>query len=163
MRALVSFPGHSRLQFLIAYSMQKWRGRSGRKSCAWHLVDMRVDTRVDMMGAVSDRCNSQTLHWSVLNLPNNELYWRCLSNITALSFWTRYYKKDLKILHQAPPPSCLPSHLPDFFSQASPSIFAYCKLSKTGGRNRLGTRLWVAPLRSLPKSCQQWLLTWFPT
>ena len=80
---------------------------------AWEKVMCMTPCRheVNMMGAVSDHCNSQTLHCSVLNLPNNELYWRCLSNVTALSFWTRYYKKDLKILHQAPPPSCPPSHL----------------------------------------------------
>ena len=80
---------------------------------AWEKVMCMTPCRHEgnMMGAVSDHCNSQTLHCSVLNLPNNELYWRCLSNVTALSFWTRYYKKDLKILHQAPPPSCLPSHL----------------------------------------------------
>ena len=35
---LASFPGHSRLQFSIAYSMQKWMGRPGRKS---HMIDGR--------------------------------------------------------------------------------------------------------------------------
>ena len=44
--------------------------------------------------AVPVCCNSQTLRWSASNLLNNELYWRCFSNVTV---WTRYYKKDLKI------------------------------------------------------------------
>ena len=112
-------------------------------------------------GVVLPRCNSQTLCWSALNLPNNELYndtffhyniktfnIQIHSNITASSFWARYYKKDLKILHRASPPSCLPSCLPDimhgiFSPKPSPSIFAYCKWSKTGGGNSLGTQLWV--------------------
>ena len=33
--------------------------------------------------------------------------------------------------------------------RSSPSIFAYCKLSKTGGGNGLGTRLLVSPHSSL--------------
>ena len=55
------------------------------------------------------------------------------------SFWTRYYKKNLKILHRTPPPSHLPSHLlsclPDIMHMTlsprpSLSVFAYCKQSK---------------------------------
>ena len=34
------------------------------------------------------------------------------SNVVVSRFWTRYYKKDLKIRRRAPPPSCLPSTLP---------------------------------------------------
>ena len=43
---------------------------------AWEKVMCMTPCRheVNMMGAVSDHCNSQTLHCSVLNLPNNELY-----------------------------------------------------------------------------------------
>ena len=55
-------------------------------------------------------------------------------------------KKDLKILCRALPPSCLPLHLPDVMHMTpsprpSPSVFAYCKRSKTGGWNGLGMRL----------------------
>ena len=49
---LALFPGHSRLLFLIACSMQKWRGKSWEKeSHALHQVDMRVDMR----GRMSDK------------------------------------------------------------------------------------------------------------
>ena len=98
---VASFPGRSRLQFLIAYCMQKRRGKAWEKeSRAWRQVDVRVDTR----GAVTDRCNSQTLRWSASSLPDNELYWHCLLNVTVSSSWTKYYRKDFKILRQAPPP-----------------------------------------------------------
>ena len=56
-----------------------------------------------MRGAVPGRCNSQTLRSSASTLPNNELY-DALSNVTVSSSWTRYYKKDLEIIRQAPPP-----------------------------------------------------------
>ena len=140
---LASFPGCSYLQFLIAYCMQKRRGKVWEKeSCVWRQVDMRVDTR----GAVTDRCNSQTMRWSASSLPDNKLYWHCLLNVTVSSSWTKYYKKDFKILRQVPPPSRLPSHLPDVMHMTlsprpSPSDFAYSVRSKTGGGNSLGTRL----------------------
>ena len=70
---------------------------------AWRQLDMWVEVR----GGVLDHCNSQTSCWSALSVPNNELHWRCLSNVTVSSSWTRYYKKDLKILHQALLPSRL--------------------------------------------------------
>ena len=95
-------------------------------------VDMRDGGRCPIVGSAS-------------NLPNNKLYWCCLSNITVSSFWTRYYKKDFKILCPAPS-HCLPSCLLDVMhvtlsARPSPSVFAYYKRSKTGGRNGLGTRL----------------------
>ena len=87
------------------WSLAKQRGKAWEKeSCTW----LQVDVRVDVRGAVPTRCNSQTLHLSASNLPNNELYWRCLSNVTVSSSWTRYYKKDHKILRWTPPPSRLP-------------------------------------------------------
>ena len=97
------------LPFLIAYCMQKQRRKAWEKeSRAWRQVDVRVYTR----GAVTDRCNPQTLCWSTSSLPNNELYYHCLLNVTVSSSWTKYHKKDCKILRQAPPPSHLPSRLP---------------------------------------------------
>ena len=60
---LASFPGRSCLQFLIACSIQKQRGKVWEKeSHAWCQVDMRVDVK----GAVTDSCNSQTSRWSHL-------------------------------------------------------------------------------------------------
>jgi len=48
---------------------------------------------------------------------------------------------------RAPPPICLPSvYLTLHITKSprpSPSIFAYCKRSNTGGGNGLGTRLWL--------------------
>ena len=126
---LASFPGHSHLQFLITCSMQKRRGKAWeKKSRAWRQVDMRVDIHV--RGVVPDHCNSQTLHWSASNLPNNELYWRWRT--------PRFF-----VGHR---PTRLPSRLPYIMDMTlsprpPPSIFAYCKRSKTGGRNGLGKRL----------------------
>ena len=53
--------------------------------------------------------------------------------------------KGFKILHQAPPPMCLPSvYLMSLHVTKAPrpslSAFAYCKLSKTRGGNGLETR-----------------------
>ena len=126
---VASFPGHFCLQFLITCSMQKRRGKAWeKKSRAWRQVDMRVDIHV--RGMVPDHCNSQTLHWSASNLPNNELYWRWRT--------PRFF-----VGHH---PTRLPSRLPDIMDMTlsprpPPSIFAYCKRSKTGGRDGLGTRL----------------------
>ena len=73
---LTPFPGRSRLQFLIACSMQKRRGEPWEiESCARHQADVR--------GAMPDCCNSQTLCWSAWSLPNNKQYWHCLLNITS--------------------------------------------------------------------------------
>ena len=129
-----------------------------KESRAWRHVDMRVDMRV----AVPDRCNSQTLHWSAMNLQNNKLYWRCLSNVTFSSSWT----KRTSMFFVGHRPSCVYPHvyltsctwlflpgLPPFdrlqyakteregLGERVTSVFAYCKRSKTGGRNDLGTRL----------------------
>ena len=133
MKVLALFPGCSCLQFLIACSMQKRRGKAWEKeSYAWCQVDMRPLRRT-----VPSHYNSQTLRWSASKLPNNKLYWRCLSNVTVSSFLTRYYKKDLKILCQTPIPlmASIPSCLPDIMHatlslRPSPSVFPYCKRSK---------------------------------
>ena len=91
----ISLPGCFCLQFLIACSMQKWRrGKAWEKeSLVLRQVDVRVDVRVDMRGAVPNHCNSQTLCWSTLSLPNNKLYWHCLSSITRRTsrFFVRHH------------------------------------------------------------------------
>ena len=48
----------------------------------------------------------------------------------------------------SPPPSCLPSYLPDvthvtLSPRPSPSVFAYCKQSKTGGGNEANIKLFT--------------------
>ena len=83
---------------------------------------------------------------SLNSLSFTELYGWCLLNVTVTSSWTRYYKTDINILCQAPPSICLPSCLSDVKDvtkspRPSPFILAYCKQSKTGGGNGLGTRL----------------------
>jgi len=53
---LASFPGHSYLQYLIAYSMQIWRGK------AWEIWSCEVTSgrqMVDTRGAVPDSNNSR--------------------------------------------------------------------------------------------------------
>ena len=66
------------------------------------MMSGRCEGRCEWGGA--DHCNSQTLHWTASSLPNNKQYWRCLSNITVSSPWTKYYKKSIEIDRQAPPP-----------------------------------------------------------
>ena len=97
--------------------------------------------QVDVKGVVPDCCNSQTLRWSASSLPNNELYWRCLSNVTVSNSWIRYYKKDL-MLGTAPLTSTLISiwhYTRDSISQAFPLHFSILQVIKGG--NGLGTRL----------------------
>ena len=89
------------------WSLGVCKSRGGK---AWE-KESQAWRQLDVMEAVPDHCNSQTLHWSASSLLNNELYWHCLLNVTVSSSWTRYYKKDLKILRRAPPPSCLPPHV----------------------------------------------------
>ena len=89
-----------------------------------------------------DHCNSQGLCRSALNPLNNELYWCCFSNAGVLSPWT---EKVLEILRGAtpPPPICLPLLfiMSLWLWLNFPSIFAYCKWSKTGAGNGLGRTL----------------------
>ena len=99
---LASFPGCSRLQFLITCNMQKRRAKAWEKeSRGWR----QVDVRVDMRGAVTNRCNSQTLRWSASSLPDSKLYWHCLLNVTVSSSWTR---RTLRFLVGHRPPHVYP-------------------------------------------------------
>ena len=106
------------------WSLAVCKNRGGRPGRFSHMHDVRVDVR-------GGQCPIVVTHKLGVDhcLPNNELYWHSLSNITVSSSWTWYYKKDLKILHRAPsPPPLLMStwrHTRDSFSQAS--IFAYCQ------------------------------------
>ena len=99
-------------------------------------------------GGVTDRCNSQTLCWSASILPDNELYWHCLLNVTVSSSWTKYYKGLQDSLSGTAPPlvylhvyltSCTWLILPG----RSPSIFDHSMRSQNEGRNSLGTRLFI--------------------
>ena len=53
-------------------------------------------------------------------------------------------RRTLRFFVRHRPPSCLPDikHV-TLSPRPSPSVFAYCKQSKTGGGNSLGTRLQV--------------------
>ena len=81
-------------------SMQKQRGKAWEKmSHAWCQVDRHEGRRED--GGVPNHCNSQTLHWSALNLPNNVL---TLSfEVTVSSSWTKYYKTSTFFVRHHPP------------------------------------------------------------
>ena len=77
----------------LSYSMQKRRGKAWEKeSRAWRQVDV----------SGREGGGARSLCWSASSPPNNELYWRCLSNVTVSSSWRRYYEKDLEILRRAP-------------------------------------------------------------
>ena len=69
--------------------MQKWRGK------AWE-IESRAWCQVDVRGAVPGCCNSQTLYWSASSLPNNELYWHCLSNVTVSNLLDKILQEGLQ-------------------------------------------------------------------
>ena len=123
--------------------VQREPGRFG------HVQLRQVDRgRVETWGVVSDSNNSCFMS----NCPWHR-EWRtvscCPANALASSPWTDGTERAL--LGTAPCVSTL--HLPDItahdqISLPSPSIFAYCKRSNTGGGNGLGMRL------------QQWFNIW---
>ena len=111
---------------LVTCSMQRWREKAWQiESCVWRQVDVRVDMG-GREGVVSNHCNSQSLHWSALSLPNNKLYceWKAPSygwawqtylpsslDFDAVFWWmlqSQVLGQDLEILRQALPPSRLP-------------------------------------------------------
>ena len=76
-------------------------------------------------GAVTDRCNSQTLRWSALSLPDNKLYWHCLLSLKFLDKILQEGPQDSSS-GTAPRVSTLTStwcHARDSFSQAFPLRF----------------------------------------
>ena len=96
-------------------------------------VDMRDGGRCPIVGSAS-------------NLLNNKLYWCRLSNIQSRVFGQDITRRTSRffVLHR--PPVYLHVYLMScmwlfLHARPSPSVFAYYKRSKTGGRNGLGTRL----------------------
>ena len=74
------------------------------------------------------RCPIVVIHKLCVDQPRVNHTTSCLLNVTVSSSWIRYYKKDLQILRRAPPPSRLPSRLPDvthvsLSPRTSPSVF----------------------------------------
>ena len=74
---------------------------------------------------------------------SKEWYWHWLVNTWASSSLMDVTRKGFEILHWALPLVCLPSvYL--ISPRPSHSVFTYCKRSKAGGGNGLGTRLtWI--------------------
>ena len=133
------FPGRSHIQFLIACSMQKWRGK--RVACM-----MSVDMRVDVRGAVPDRCTQCNSHKPCIDQPWIYKITSCIDTVfrtlQSQVLWQGITRRASKIVRRASPPHVYP-HV--FLTTLSPSpfssVFVYCKWSKTGGKNGLGTRL----------------------
>ena len=137
-----SFPGRSCLQFLIAFCMQKRRGKALEKqSRAWHQVDMR--------GAVTDCSNSQTL--ALISLDSTEQ-----RTVLTLSFECYSFRFSVKILQEELQDSLLGTTTPRvyfhvyltsctwlFLQGRFCSIFDHSMRSKTEGENSLGTRLFI--------------------
>ena len=135
------------LQFLIGSSMPKWRGK------AWEIQShtMTLDRqKVDTQRAMPNRRNSRSLRWSASNLPNNELYWHCLSNAVVKSPLTRYiYRKGLALSGTAPLSVYLLLCHNMYMTKSprpSPSVFAYCKWWNNVAGEGLGMRLWWASI-----------------
>ena len=125
---LASFPGCSCLQFLIASSMRKQRGK------AWEIQSCAMTSgrqRVDRQGAVPGHCNSQT--FALTSLESTE-QWAVL----MLSFERWSLKFFDQILQEGPWDSLLGTapclsiyhyvtvHVTKS-PRPSPSVFAYCK------------------------------------
>ena len=120
-------------------------------------------------GMVPDCCNSQTLHWSALNLLNNKLYW-CSFKCYSLMFLVKILQEGPYDSSSGTTPSrlfsCMSSLVPRphphrearvhgvgtrlphvcliscmWFLLPGLPILAYCNRSKTGGGNSLGTSL----------------------
>jgi len=117
---LVKFPGHSYLQYLIAYSMQLRRGKAWE--ILWHLV-------------MTDDRHTGGQHPTVLTLiscltvpgtMNDKQYWCRLANALASSPWSDSTRKGRwdSLLGTTPNVSTL-------------SVFAYCKRSNEGLRTRV--------------------------
>ena len=118
--------------------MQKWWGKAWEK-------ESRVWCQVDVRGW----CLMVVTHKLCVDQP--QVYrTSCIDAVfRMLQSRTRYYKKDPKILRRASPLTFSPhiyltSHTRFFLPGLSPSVFAYCKRSKTGGGNGRGPRLTLA-------------------
>ena len=127
---LASFPGRSRLQFLIACSIQK-RGLGEGVTC---VTSGRHEGRCE--GAVPDCCSSQSLHWSVYQTTScTDASFRMLqSQVLGQDI----IRRTLRFFVGHGPPSRLPSHLPDITHVTlsptpSPSVF----IALFPGRSRL--------------------------
>jgi len=98
---IASFPGHSHLQYLIAYSMQIRRGK------AWEFCSRAVTSgrqKVDTRGW----CPTVVIFVSP-GAMNDGWYWHCLTNALASIPRTDSTTKGFQIPCRALPPVCLPS------------------------------------------------------
>ena len=120
---LASLPGHSRLQFLIACSMQNegWRPGREKESCAWRQVDVKV-------GAVPDK-ESWGSFFKISPRP-----WDCNVRKTVSIHLIILYIWGwvCKLQRSGITPLMSSSSMSPFL----PGIFACCKRSKTGGLAR---------------------------
>ena len=135
----------------VCTSCDTWSSRLFPRPC----IDVRQTGGRQMVIRIS----YQPVH-SILN--NN---WRYLANILASNPKMDITRRGLNILYWPPPPMCLPSvyltspHMTGS-PRPSPSVFAYCKWSNTGGGNSLGTRLECVVLVFGITSCC-WQNSWF--
>ena len=75
----ISFPGLPRLQFLITFSVQKWRGKTWKmSSCWWRQVEAIIDTRTLVACAVVHQTRE------VLGKDNPLMYYNVTSQIWQL-------------------------------------------------------------------------------
>jgi len=88
---VASFPGRSHLQYLIAYSMQIWRGK------AWEIWSHAVTSGRQMVDTWG-RCPTVVIPVLCRTVPgavNDGWYWRCLANALASSRRTHSTRKSL--------------------------------------------------------------------
>ena len=152
---LASFPGLPTIQFLITCNMQKQRGRPG---IIYHVNDVSVylGRQRGGKGSLIER-----MHFAgAFFVFNQERYAFCFANVQNSSAWGRNYKIR-PLAHSFDGGPLPPSvhlgrhwrHSCDKWYSPFPSVFAYCKQSKTGRWEGLGMRLhknhvyWIVRLR----------------
>ena len=135
--AVASFPGLPTVQFLIACSIQKRRGK------AWSILSCFVYVGRQREGEGSPIEKTSLMPYVVVSAPSaGVLSIREAKNVPLLfQSKERVHKMHSFNRGSLPPSVYLGRQNVIKWTRPSPSIFAYCKQSKTGRWEGLGTRL----------------------
>ena len=139
---LALFPDLPTGQFLIIYSMQKWRGKAWSiLTCKWCQCLQRgggVPYRKDELEAFSCCVYPST---GVLNIHKAENYHLIFMDVGNAFCWL-----------MTPSPLCLDIYVIKWATPSHHAVFAYCKWSKTGRWEGLGMK--VLLFLQLSAECQ---------
>ena len=123
---IASFPGLPTVQFLIAYSVQKWRGKTwsilSHERCQYLPRGGRVPHRKNKLEALS--CSFCPKHWSFQSSQSEKR--------TLLKAKNPCAKCVILIGNPSPPLVDTDVTRVIKWTRPFPATFAYCKQSKTG-------------------------------